>query len=86
MKNLSYLRKWFRPKIKIKKFFESYLSLQMYTKFALALLASASLARNLDTSGTNEFQDFVGKFGRSYSTTVEMVNRMQVFLENRGKI
>ena len=41
------------------------------------------MARNLDTSGTSEFQEFVGKFGKNYSTTEQLNTRMQVWLDNR---
>ena len=56
----------------------------MNTKFSLALLASAVMARvRLDTSGKAEFQEFIGTFNKDYGSTSEMNNRMQVWLENK---
>ena len=58
----------------------------MMTKFSLALLASATLAKNLDTSGTSEFQEFCGKFGKNYTTTDQLNTRMQVYLDNKETV
>ena len=59
----------------------------MNTKFSLALLASAAMARvRLDTSGSAEFQDFIGTFNKDYGSTSEMNNRMQVWLENKKTV
>ena len=56
----------------------------MNTKYSLALLASAVMARGrLDTSGSAEFQEFIGTFNKDYGTTDEMNDRMQVWLENK---
>ena len=57
----------------------------MNTKFSLALLASAAMARvRLGTSGGRaEFQDFIGTFNKDYGSTDEMNDRMQVWLENK---
>ena len=52
----------------------------MNTKFSLALLASAVMARNLkDESGAAEFQDFVGKFNKHYDTLDSMRTHMQAY-------
>ena len=59
----------------------------MNTKFTLALLASAVTARvRLDTSGTAEFQDFIGTYNKDYGSTTEMDDRMQVWLENKKTV
>ena len=56
----------------------------MNTKFSLALLASAVMARvRLDTSGRAEFQDFIGTFNKDYGSTNEMNERMQIWLDNK---
>ena len=41
----------------------------MNTKFSLALLASAAMARTrIGTSSTSEFHDYIGQFGKHYGT------------------
>ena len=56
----------------------------MNTKFSLALLASAAMARvRLDTSGRAEFLDYIGTFNKEYGSTSEMNMRMQVWLGNK---
>ena len=62
----------------------------MNTKFSLALLSTAVMARNglngLNTSGSTEFQNFIGQFGKSYGTVTEMNHRMQVWLDNKDTV
>lgn len=59
----------------------------MNTKFSLALLSTAVMARQrLDTSGTAEFQDFIGNFGKNYGSVQEMNNRMQIWLQNKRTV
>ena len=57
----------------------------MNTKFSLAMLASAAMARTR-ISGNQEFHDFIGTFGKSYGTVQEMNNRMQIWLENKNTV
>ena len=58
----------------------------MNTKFSLALLSTAVMARQrLDTSGT-EFQNFIGNFGKNYGSVQEMNNRMQIWLQNKRTV
>ena len=66
----------------------------MNTKFSLALLASAVMARSrLDTSGNNgigngssEFQDYIGKFGKNYTSISEMTDRLMIWLDNKRTV
>ena len=62
----------------------------MNTKFSLALLSTAVMARNslngLNGSGSTEFQNFIGLFGKSYGTVTEMNHRMQVWLDNKNTV
>ena len=66
----------------------------MNTKFSLALLASAVMARSrLDTSGNNgmgagssEFQDYIGKFGKNYTSISEMTDRLLIWLDNKRTV
>ena len=57
----------------------------MNTKFSLALLASAAMARTR-ISGNQEFHDYIGTFGKNYGTVQEMNNRMQIWLENKQTV
>ena len=59
----------------------------MKTKFSLALLASAAMARvRLNTSGKAGFQDFIGTFNKDYGSISEMNSRMHVWLENKKTV
>ena len=66
----------------------------MNTKFSLALIASAVMARSrLDTRGNNgmgagssEFQDYIGKFGKSYTSISEMTDRLSIWMENKKTV
>jgi hypothetical protein len=60
----------------------------MNNKFSLALLASAAMGRvRINTSNdTSEFQDYIGTFGKSYGTTSEMSDRLEIWLENKKEV
>ena len=58
----------------------------MNTKFTLALLASAVMGRGIANSNQSEFQDYIGTFGKNYSSVDEMVNRMTVWMENKRTV
>ena len=60
----------------------------MYTQFSLALLASAVIARNKlgGSSDAADFQDFVGQYGKNYSSTYQFNHRMQVWLDNKNTV
>ena len=59
----------------------------MNTKFSVALLASAAMARvRIGTSSTSDFQDYIGQFGKHYGTVNEMNHRMQVWLDNKNTV
>ena len=58
----------------------------MNTKFSLALLASAVMARSRISSNTQEFHDYIGTFGKSYGTVAEMNKRMLTWTENKNTV
>ena len=58
----------------------------MNTKFALALLASAAMARTGDKVGVQAYQDYCAKYNKHYDTLGSMVGHMQTFMENLDKI
>ena len=56
----------------------------MNTKLTLALLSSAAMAKvPIDTSVFIEFANFIGQFGKNYSTMTEMTERMLIWLDNK---
>ena len=59
----------------------------MNSRFSLALLASAVMARNrLDARDEAAFQEFVGKYNKHYDTLGSMSSHMQAWLDNRDKV
>ena len=58
----------------------------MNTRFALALLASAAMARSRNTVGVQAYQDYCAKYNKHYDTLGSMVDHMQTFMENLDKI
>ena len=58
----------------------------MNTRFALALLASAAMARTRDTVGVQAYQDYCAKYNKHYDTLGSMVHHMHTWMENKDKI
>ena len=57
----------------------------MNTKFSLALLASAAMAKSHDHFGA-AFQDFAGKYNKNYDTVGSMLDHMQVWMDNKDTV
>ena len=59
----------------------------MYTNFSLALLASAAMART-PVQGALEaaFQGYAASFNKHYSTTAELEQRMQTWIQNGATV
>ena len=64
----------------------------MNTKFTLALLATAVMGRRGKNRGnhglgvnddTTEFQEFIGKFGKSYTSVGQMNDRLSIWRANK---
>ena len=58
----------------------------MNTKFALALLASAVMARGRGNAGVQAYQDYCAKYNKNYDSLGSMVQHMKVFMENKEKV
>ena len=58
----------------------------MNTKFALALLASAVMARGRGNDGVQAYQDYCAKYNKHYDSLGSMVHHMKVFMENKEKV
>ena len=58
----------------------------MNTRFALALLASAAMARTRDTVGVQAYQDYCAKYNKHYDTLGSMVHHMHTWMENKDTV
>lgn len=58
----------------------------MKGQFLLALLSMACNATDLPDINQAEFMGFAGAFNKHYRTTEELVERMQVYSENKAII
>ena len=58
----------------------------MNTRFSLALLASAAMARSQFNMAAAEFQNYVGKYNKHYDTLGSMVDHMRVWMDNKDTV
>ena len=58
----------------------------MHTTFTIALLASVSMARNLNSNSQADFNGFAASYNKHYSSTQEMNSRLEIWRANKNRV